>query len=86
MVGAGVNTRMSTEELPVPTATSLQLCGAEVDKADLVAEVVGTWSVTAHNVDTDLGAENVRSKPATAAPEGFACSSVRISASCTLRS
>ncbi len=45
VVGFGINVSLSVEELPVPTATSLQLCGAEVDKADLVAEVVGTWSV-----------------------------------------
>jgi BirA family biotin operon repressor/biotin-[acetyl-CoA-carboxylase] ligase len=38
VVGAGVNTRMSAEELPVPTATSLAVEGAAVDDAleDLV--------------------------------------------------
>ncbi|TPX05583.1 biotin--[acetyl-CoA-carboxylase] ligase, partial [Schumannella luteola] len=33
VVGAGVNTRMSEEELPVPTATSLAVEGAEVTDA-----------------------------------------------------
>ncbi|WOQ17978.1 biotin--[acetyl-CoA-carboxylase] ligase [Raineyella sp. W15-4] len=44
VVGFGINVSLSEEELPVPTATSLRLCGAEVDRADLVAEVLGVWS------------------------------------------
>ncbi|TXK16237.1 biotin--[acetyl-CoA-carboxylase] ligase [Homoserinibacter sp. GY 40078] len=38
VIGAGLNTRMTTDELPVPTATSLAIEGASVDDAleDLV--------------------------------------------------
>lgn len=43
VVGFGINVSLGAEELPVPTATSLQLCGARVDKAELVAEVLDTW-------------------------------------------
>lgn len=38
VVGAGVNTRMSRDELPVPTATSLALEGAHLDDDALLAD------------------------------------------------
>lgn len=44
VVGFGINVALTAEELPVPTATSLLLCGAEVDRADLVVEVLAEWS------------------------------------------
>lgn len=44
VVGFGINVSLSAEELPVPTATSLRLCGVEVDRADLIAEVLDAWS------------------------------------------
>ncbi|WP_092610770.1 biotin--[acetyl-CoA-carboxylase] ligase [Raineyella antarctica] len=44
IVGFGINVSLDMDELPVPTATSLALCGVEVDKADLVAEVLADWS------------------------------------------
>lgn len=44
VVGFGINVSLDDAELPVPTATSLALCGAEVDKADLVAEVLEGWA------------------------------------------
>lgn len=44
VVGFGINISLTEEELPVPTATSLRLCGAEVDRAELVAEVLDVWS------------------------------------------
>lgn len=44
VVGFGINVSLGPDELPVPTATSLALCGAPVDKADLVAEVLAAWS------------------------------------------
>lgn len=37
VLGAGINLTQSREELPVATATSLRLAGAEVDSATLVA-------------------------------------------------
>ena len=44
VVGFGINVSLDQDELPVPTATSLALCGAPVDKADLLAEVLAAWS------------------------------------------
>lgn len=44
VVGFGINVSLGHDELPVPTATSLALCEAEVDKADLVSEVLEDWS------------------------------------------
>ena len=44
VVGFGINVSLDRDELPVPTATSLALCGAPVDKADLLAEVLAAWS------------------------------------------
>lgn len=38
IVGAGVNTAMTVEELPVPTATSFAALGAEVDEDRLLAD------------------------------------------------
>lgn len=38
VVGAGVNTRMTAEQLPVPTATSLAIAGADVDLDRLLAD------------------------------------------------
>ncbi|GAB3714520.1 biotin--[acetyl-CoA-carboxylase] ligase [Mariniluteicoccus flavus] len=40
VIGWGINVSMSTDELPVPTATSLLLEGAEVDKTALVGDVL----------------------------------------------
>lgn len=51
VVGIGLNTDLSTDELPVPTATSLARCGLAVPKDDLLvalldefAHLVSTWS------------------------------------------
>lgn len=45
VVGFGINVSLDAGELPVPTATSLALCGVDrLDKADLVAEVVAVWA------------------------------------------
>ncbi len=41
VVGAGLNTRMTAEQLPVPTATSLVLAGA--DPAELEDRVLGAY-------------------------------------------
>lgn len=43
-------------------------------------------SETAHSVDTDLGTEKVKSKPAVGATDGFAASSAWIRAVCFSRS
>lgn len=40
IVGAGVNTRMTRAQLPVPTATSFALAGVEVDEDRLVADYI----------------------------------------------
>jgi len=44
VVGAGVNTRMSRADLPVPTATSFAAVGASCDEDRLLADYVGTFS------------------------------------------
>jgi BirA family biotin operon repressor/biotin-[acetyl-CoA-carboxylase] ligase len=46
VIGMGVNTRLSSDELPVPTATSLALEGADVGDAEVVGAVLsalGGW-------------------------------------------
>lgn len=40
VIGIGVNTRLSRDELPVPTATSLALAGASVDDDAVVGAVL----------------------------------------------
>ncbi|MGL3149804.1 biotin--[acetyl-CoA-carboxylase] ligase [Microbacterium sp. A82] len=40
IVGAGINTRMTAEQLPVPTATSFAVLGASVDEDLLAADFV----------------------------------------------
>lgn len=37
VVGMGLNVALTTDELPVPTATSVRLAGSDADAADLVA-------------------------------------------------
>lgn len=51
VVGVGINVSTTAEELPVPTATSLHLGGRDVDRTDLLINVLteldrryGTWS------------------------------------------
>mgnify|MGYP002344143077 FL=1 len=41
VIGIGVNTRLGRDQLPVPTATSLALAGADVADEDLVIAVLG---------------------------------------------
>lgn len=43
VVGFGINVSLVADELPVPTATSLALAGAEVDKSALLVAVLGSW-------------------------------------------
>ena len=46
VIGMGINTRLTEDQLPVPTATSLALVGAEVADPDLVSGVLaslGGW-------------------------------------------
>lgn len=46
VIGMGINTRLSADQLPVPTATSLALAGVEVSERDLVVAVLtalGGW-------------------------------------------
>lgn len=40
VIGIGLNVSMGSEDLPVPTATSLALCGLPHDRAHLVASIV----------------------------------------------
>jgi BirA family transcriptional regulator, biotin operon repressor / biotin---[acetyl-CoA-carboxylase] ligase len=46
VIGMGLNTRLNADQLPVPTATSLALCGAEVADVELVEALLtalGSW-------------------------------------------
>lgn len=43
VVGFGINVSADESELPVPTATSLVLCGVVPDKAELIATVLTDW-------------------------------------------
>jgi BirA family biotin operon repressor/biotin-[acetyl-CoA-carboxylase] ligase len=43
VVGFGINVSLDEAELPVPTATSLLLCGVVPDKAELLATVLTDW-------------------------------------------
>ncbi len=46
IIGMGVNTTLAEDQLPVPTATSLALAGAEVDPGEVAAailEALGEW-------------------------------------------
>lgn len=46
VIGLGINTRLSAAQLPVPTATSLALVGAEVTDQELITAVLralGGW-------------------------------------------
>lgn len=42
VVGIGINVSTTAEELPVPSATSLHLAGAEVDRTDLLGRILRT--------------------------------------------
>lgn len=53
VIGMGINVSMTADQLPVPTATSLALCGLNRDRHRLAAEVVlaldrliGVWLAT----------------------------------------
>lgn len=51
VIGAGLNLTMSAEQLPVPTATSLALAGADIaDPAELIDKVLAAYlrSLTGH--------------------------------------
>ncbi|MCL4236388.1 MAG: biotin--[acetyl-CoA-carboxylase] ligase, partial [Deltaproteobacteria bacterium] len=41
IIGMGINTTLSAEQLPVPTATSLALAGGDVDPGGVAAGVLG---------------------------------------------
>jgi BirA family biotin operon repressor/biotin-[acetyl-CoA-carboxylase] ligase len=46
IIGMGVNTTLAADQLPVPTATSLELAGAEVHPGEVAAailEALGEW-------------------------------------------
>ncbi|PZQ89673.1 MAG: biotin--[acetyl-CoA-carboxylase] ligase [Leifsonia xyli] len=68
VIGAGVNTRMTAEELPVPTATSLAVEGAQVDDAledaVLAAYLAGLRDRMARYLaaGTDADASGIRSE------------------------
>lgn len=44
VIGMGVNTTLTAEQLPVPTATSLALAGADVDPTAVVAGILAALS------------------------------------------
>ncbi len=46
VIGVGINVSTTAEELPVPTATSLAIAGAEVDRGALLVAVLGELAST----------------------------------------
>ena len=58
VVGIGINVGMSTEELPVPTATSLAVEGAtDIDRNHLLAEVLSQFEL--NFISWDQGDESI---------------------------
>lgn len=49
VVGIGLNVSTTVDELPVPTATSLAVAGHQVDRTDLLAEILGELERTYTN-------------------------------------
>ena len=41
VIGIGLNVSTTADELPVPTATSIALCGGSTDRAELLAAILG---------------------------------------------
>lgn len=58
VVGIGINVHHERDQLPVATATSLRLVGAQVDRTDLAASVLGAL----HGLHADLAAGDERAK------------------------
>ena len=62
VVGVGLNVSSTCEELPVPTATSLELAGAgHVDRSGLLAALLASFSA---RYDEWVGAEGAGPRPA----------------------
>lgn len=62
VVGAGVNTRMTPEQLPVPTATSLAIAGADVDLDRLLADYLRVLDRMLRAAVSVAGAGDVRAE------------------------
>lgn len=62
VVGAGVNTRMTPKQLPVPTATSLAIAGADVDLDRLLADYLQGLDRMLQTAVSAAGAANVRAE------------------------
>lgn len=62
VVGAGVNTRMTPEQLPVPTATSLAIAGADVDLDRLLADYLRGLDRMLQTAVSAAGAADVRAE------------------------
>jgi len=59
VIGAGVNTRMTYEQLPVPTATSLAVAGINVDEDALLAEYLADLDRMLRALESDAATEGV---------------------------
>jgi BirA family biotin operon repressor/biotin-[acetyl-CoA-carboxylase] ligase len=46
VIGVGINVGMTREQLPVPTATSLLIAGADADRTDVFGAVAGALATT----------------------------------------
>ncbi|RWU84637.1 biotin--[acetyl-CoA-carboxylase] ligase [Janibacter hoylei PVAS-1] len=60
VVGIGINVHHERADLPVGTATSLRLVGADVDRTDLAASVLGHLRRLHGELSDDAGAKGVR--------------------------
>ena len=58
VVGIGINVHHERDQLPVPTATSLRLVGAEVDRTDLAVSVL--HHLRRLHADLDAGADRAK--------------------------
>lgn len=67
VIGVGVNVSLTDDELPVPTATSLNLAGADVDRQELATAILKALSRRLDQWPTDLDtvADDYRAASAT---------------------
>jgi BirA family biotin operon repressor/biotin-[acetyl-CoA-carboxylase] ligase len=56
VIGIGINVSMTRDQLPVPTATSLAVAGAQVDRTEVFGRVVGALARTLRELRDDPAA------------------------------
>ncbi len=61
VVGSGINTRMTADQLPVPTATSFAALGVTVDEERLLDDYVAELGILVQTLETGTAASRVRS-------------------------